>query len=255
MNILLLWSAAAERGYPTHGWMTFRQANDLGGRVRKGEKSTTVIYTKFKETEVEGQEKPKLVPMLKAYSVFNLAQLESLPATFYAPPEPWPEEARLDGLKRLVEASGIRVQYGAGRAVYYPGPDFIEMPSYGAFKSDDDFASTLGHELAHATGHPGRLNRKLNSKVFKENYAVEECIAELASAFLCAHLGFDYIAAQSPAYIEGWLKVLKQDTRAIFSIASYASQAADWLRERQHAVTGPEDPDEQARLAHQQAAE
>jgi antirestriction protein ArdC len=129
-----------------------------------------------------------------------------------------------------------------------PGPDRVEMPAYGSFATDDDFASTLGHELSHATGHPSRLNRRMNAKVFKEAYAAEECVAELASAFLCAHLGFSYIEAQSPAYIESWLKVLKQDTRAIFSLASYASQAADWLRQREHVVTGPNDPDELARI-------
>jgi antirestriction protein ArdC len=242
MNILLLWAAAAERNYPTHGWMTFRQANALGGHVKKGEKATTVVYTKFKDRAEEGAEKPKLVPMLKTYSVFNLVQLEGLPANYLTPPEPWPEDARLDALKKLVESSGIKVQYGAAQPVYMPGPDVVELPDYGSFKSDDDFASTLGHEMAHATGHPSRLNRKFNGKMFKEAYAAEECVAELASAFLCAHLGFSYTEAQSPAYIESWLKVLKQDNRAIFSLASYASHAADWLREREHAVTA-ETPD------------
>lgn len=241
MNILLLWQAAAERGYPTHGWMTFRQANAAGGHVRKGEKATTVIYTKFKDKAEEG-EKPKLVPMLKSYSVFNLAQLEGLPETFLKPAEPWPEEVRLDALRHLVKSSGIPVQFGASKAVYIPSQDRVEIPAYGSFKTDDDFASTLCHELAHATGHPSRLDRKLGGKVLKEAYAAEECVAELASAFLCAHLGFSYIEAQSPAYIESWLKVLKQDARAIFSLASYASHAADWLRDREHAVTA-ETPD------------
>jgi antirestriction protein ArdC len=91
MNVLLLWGAAIEKGWP-HGWMTFNQANAQGGRVRKGEKSTTVIYTKFTEKEVEGADKPKLVPMLKAYSVFNLAQLDGLPASFYVPPSLGPRK-------------------------------------------------------------------------------------------------------------------------------------------------------------------
>lgn len=252
MNILLLWAAASERMYPTHGWMTYRQANALGARVRKGEKATTVVYTKFKNKADEGEE-PKLVPLLKSYSVFNVAQLDGLPSTFLKPPETFPEDERLEAVRTLVKASGIKVHYGASKAVYMPGPDVVEMPAYSSFTNDDTFCSTLFHELGHATGHPSRLGRKLNAKMFKEAYAAEECVAELCSAFLCAHLGFSYVEAQSPAYIESWLKVLKQDNRAIFSLASYASHAADWLRDREHAVQGPTDPDEQARLSSQAA--
>lgn len=241
MNTILLWMEAMQKGYPTYGFMTFKQANDLGGRVRKGEKSTTVIYVSFKNLADEGQE-PKLVPRIKSYSVFNVAQIDNLPAQYSVVPEPMPEDVKLDGLRNLVASSGMTVQYGAGKPFYTPSTDIVSMPNYGEFKTDDDFASTLGHEMIHATGHPSRLNRKFSAKVFKENYATEELVAELGSAFLCAHLGFSYIEAQSPAYIEGWLKVLKADNRAIFSIASHASQAADWLREREHAVTA-ETPD------------
>lgn len=233
MNTLLLWMAAAQKGYPTHGWVTFRQANEMQAKVRKGEKSTTVIYVSWKNIADEGQPE-KLSPRVKAYSVFNLAQLDNLPEKFLAPAEPWPD--RLEAFKKMVDATGITVQPGA-KPCYFPAPDVVQMPNHSDFNSDDDFVSTLGHELIHAVGHPSRLNRKMAGKVFKEQYAAEECVAELGSAFLCAHTGFSYIEAQSPAYIESWLKVLKADSRAIFSIASYASQAADWIRDRQHAVT------------------
>lgn len=239
MNILLLWMEAIQKGYPTHGWMTFKQANDVGGRVKKGEKSCTVVYTSFKPREVDdgkGGTETKSVPMLKAYSVFNLAQLENLPAVYNAEPERLPDDVKLDGIRKLVEASGIPVHYGSDKPCYYPGPDKVMMPSYSAFNTDADFVSTLGHELVHATGHKDRLARKFNAKIFKGSYATEELVAELGSAFLCAHFGYSYIEAQSPAYLEGWLKVLKEDSRAIFSIASYASQAADWLLQKGHGV-------------------
>jgi antirestriction protein ArdC len=249
MNILLLWGVAISRGYPSHGWMTFKQANALSGRVRKGEKAATAIYTSFKEKEEDG--KTRTYPMVKAYSVFNLAQLEGLPEAYYATPEPWPEEAQLEGLRNLLSASGIRVQWGAHRPAYLPLKDLVEMPNHKDFATDDDFASTLGHELIHATGHASRLDRKFSEKLRQENYGLEELVAELGSAFLCAHLGFSYLNAQTPAYLDGWLKVLKQDARAIFSMASYASHAADWLREREHAVVDENDPDESARKAAQ----
>lgn len=233
MNTLLLWMAAAQKGYPTHGWVTFRQANELKAKVRKGEKSTTVIYVSWKNVADEGQPE-RMSPRVKAYSVFNLAQLDNLPEHLTAPPEPWPE--RLDGFRKMVDATGITVQPGA-KPCYFPGPDVVQIPNHSDFDSDDDFVSTLSHELVHATGHPSRLNRKFNEKIFKREYATEECVAELGACFLCAALGFSYVEAQSPAYIDGWLKVLKADTRAIFSIASYASQAADWIRSREHIVT------------------
>ena len=129
-----------------------------------------------------------------------------------------------------MKTSGIPVHFGAPKPLYIPSADRVEMPNYSDFRSPDDFVSTLGHEMVHAVGHESRLARKFSAKVFKESYATEELVAELGSCFLCAHLGFSYMEAQSPAYIESWLKVLKQDSRAIFSIASYASQAADWLR-------------------------
>lgn len=234
MNILLLWMEAMNKGYPTHGWMTFKQANDLGAKVRKGEKSATVVFTTFKPKGDEPD--AKMVPVLKSYSVFNTSQLEGLPDKYDVKPEVLPADVRLDALQSLVTASGITVNFGHDQPAYYPKPDRVVMPQFSAFNSADDYASTLAHELVHATGAEHRLNRKLSSKVFKTDYAAEELIAELGSCFLMSHLQFDYVESQSPAYIDGWLKVLKADNRAIFSIASYASQAADWLRSREHAL-------------------
>jgi antirestriction protein ArdC len=215
-------------------FLTFKQANDLGGKVRKGERSTRVIFLKF--LPKEGEEKQ--VPVTRIYNVFSVSQVDGLPDSLYGHEEPLPEDERLEGLRELVKASGIRVQYSAGtQPAYFPGADYVAMNQYGDYTSDDDFASTLFHEFTHATMHKDRLNRDLKGRMWPDPRAAEECVAELGAAFLCAHLGFDYVKAQSPAYIESWLKVLKADTRALFSLASHASHAADWLRERTHAVT------------------
>src|SRR5262249_24073142 len=143
MNILLLWHEVIQKGYPTHSWMTFKQANDLGGRVRKGEKACTVIFTSFKPREVDdgkGGKETKTVPMLKAYSVFNVHQLEGLPAVYNADIEKIPADFKLDCIRGMVEASGISVQYGAtDQPAYYPVPDKVMMPAYGAFNTDNDF--------------------------------------------------------------------------------------------------------------------
>jgi len=250
MNILLLWDTALERGYPTHGWMTYRQATTLGANVRKGEKAATVIYTKFKPVEAEGDEaKPaRMIPLLKAYSVFNLAQLENLPVIFSCKEEGLPDEERMDALKRLADTSGVPVKYGGNRACYYPHRDEIHIPPYGSFTSDDAFCATLTHELVHATAHPDRLDRRLGRKFGDHEYAMEELVAELGAAFLCAHLGYQH-ERESAEYLGHWLTVLREDNRAIFRVASQASRAADWLREREHVVQGIDDPDEEARKA------
>jgi antirestriction protein ArdC len=167
--------------------------------------------------------------MLKAYSVFNVAQLENLADAYTVDPQKLPDDVRLNDARYLVARSGIKVQWGRPQPAYYPGPDRVVMPNFDDFKSADDIVSTLGHELIHATSHPSRLARKFSPKVFKTDYTTEELLAELGSAFVCASLGYSSIEAQSPAYLEGWLKVLKADSRAIFPVASYASQASDWL--------------------------
>lgn len=241
INILLLLVESHSRGW-SNGWMTFRQANTLGARVRKGEKATTVVFTSFREGKTqegapEGTEAKK-VPFLKRYYVFNLAQLENLPEEYRQPDKAMPDDdERLDALRNLVRFSGVTIDYNSARACYRPKDDIVEMPPYGSFNSDDAFAATLNHELVHATSHPARLQRNLGKRFGDEAYAMEELVAEMGSAFLCAHLGFQH-ERESAAYLEHWLKVLKADSRAIFTAAAAASKASDWLREREHVVNG-----------------
>jgi len=223
MNIMLLWATQMERGYPTAGWMTYQQAAQAQAFVRKGEKATTVLFTKWVDDEENGKERP----MVKLYSVFNVAQLENLHSA-YGVPEPLPAEIMESKAMDIIANSGVRVEHGGDRAMYIPSMDVIRLPPYQAFKTNDDYFGTAYHELIHASGSPKRLNRKYGKRFGDPDYAFEELVAELGSAFLCAKAEMPF-QSQSAAYIAGWLKVMKADNRAIFTAASLASQGADYM--------------------------
>lgn len=216
INILIFWNAAQKAGYPTHGWLGFKEAQALGATVRKGEKATRGVFVNF----VEDEETKVKRAYTKFFFVFNVAQINNLPEVYASPPETKPPGF----ISELVDKSGITVNFGA-QPCYIPALDVVECPPLADFVNETEYCSTLSHELVHATGHPKRLNRNMG----KEDYALEECVAELGSAFVTSTLGLSYTDAQSPAYLDHWLKVLKQDSRALFTIASQASKAADWL--------------------------
>ena len=228
-NVLILWGTAYERGYPTHGWLTYRQANEAGGSVRRGEKGTHIVYTKLLEPEEEGGEKKRV---LRAYTVFNVAQCEGLDESIWTETDDTPEDERLGDIADFIHECGVPITIGGDMAAYYPAKDQIVMPPKEAFDSLEHFYATELHELTHATGHASRLNRDTltNAKSGSDEYAKEELVAEMGAAFLCAHLGIKGDLKHSE-YIDHWLKVLKADQRAIFYAASRASQAADFWRE------------------------
>ena len=199
--------------------LALRKRKRLGVQYEGGSGRLKGLYVNF----IEDEETKAKRAFAKVFHVFNIEQVDGLPKEYAgAAPEPLPPGA----MTELVEKSGIKVRYGPSPC-YKIGPDVVENPNRSDFTSETDWASALAHELSHATGHPSRLARPMD----KDNYAREECIAELGSAFLCAHLGYSYNDAASPAYIEHWLKVLKADHKALFQIASQASKAADWLRD------------------------
>lgn len=236
INVLMLWGAAEEKGYSAPIWMTFKQAVAVGGCVRKGEHGSLVVYAStFKKAETDestGEETERDIPFLKGYTVFNVEQIDGLPAHYLAPAAP-----RLDPVQRIERAEsffaaiGATVRHGGGRAYYNIGSDFVQMPNFETFRDAESYYATLGHELTHWTRHPSRLDRDLGRKRFgDEGYAIEELVAELGAAFLCADL--DLAPEQREdhaAYVASWLKVLKDDKRAIFTAASYAQKAADFL--------------------------
>lgn len=224
INIPILWFAADARGFPTHGWMTFKQAIDLGANVRQGEKGTAVVFTK-KLTVKDEAEEERLVPMLRAFTVFNVAQIDGLPEPPPALPTPPPGGA----VQIFIDATKAEIRIGGNKACYVPSLDFVALPSRSAFKNPESYFATALHECAHWSGHEKRLNRDLNNRFGSQAYAAEELVAELTAAFLCAHLGITGELRHAD-YIADWIALLKDDNRAIFTAASRASQAADYLR-------------------------
>lgn len=234
INILILWSAAINAGYPVPRWLTFRQALGLGGHVRKGEKGTRIVYAKRfvpKKERIRAEaadEEPHAVPMLKEYTVFNVQQCDELPDTHavrITPPSPEEIDANANA---FIVATRAEIRPGGDRAYYNIRGDFIGMPSASAFPDPLDYTRTLLHELGHWTGHTSRLDRKYGARFGDEAYAREELVAEMSCAFVCATLGIEP-TVQHAAYIEHWLRVLENDNRAIFHAASHASRASDYL--------------------------
>ena len=234
VNILVLWGAVIERGFPAQHWLTFRQALQLGGNVRKGERGTTVFYAdQFipKEERARAEEErsePAAVPFLKRFTVFNVAQCDGLPAHFFAAAPAVPEREIIPRAESLIAATGADFRIGGARAYYVPAADFIQVPPQPAFFDQINYYRTSFHELGHWTGHASRLNRDLRNARGSKLYAREELVAEMASAFLCASLAI-VPTVRHTDYLGSWLDVLREDNRAIFRAASAASKAADFI--------------------------
>ena len=239
INVLMLWSAAVEKGYASPFWFTYLQALDLGAHVRKGEKGSLVVYAdRFTRTETDaatGEESETSIPFLKGYTVFNAEQVEGLPEHFHAKPAPRADTiTRNEQAERFFASLGADIQHGGNTACYVISRDQVRMPPFEAFKDAESYYATLGHETVHWTRHPSRLGREFGRKRFgDEGYAMEELVAELGSAFLCADLELAPEAREDhAAYVASRLKVLKNDTRAIFTAASHAGRAVDFLHGR-----------------------
>jgi antirestriction protein ArdC len=244
INVLMLWSAAMEKGFAAPIWMTFKQAQELKAHVRKGEQGSLVVYAdKIVRTETDaetGEESAQAIPFLKAYTVFNVEQIDGLPARFYAKAEPRSETVqRVERAESFLAATGAVVRHGGNRAFYSPTSDHVQMPPFEAFRDAESYYGVRGHETIHWTRHPSRLNRDFGRKRYgDEGYAVEELVAELGAAFLCADLELTpEVRDDHAAYIASWIKVLKDDKRAIFSAASHAQRAADFLHGLQQSAS------------------
>lgn len=235
INVLMLWGAAMEEGFLSPYWMTFKQAKELGAHVRKGERGNPVVYANTiikTEEQEDGGEEERTIPFMKAYTVFNVEQIEGLPDHYYTKPEPVIDPAqRIDHAEAFFAATGADIRHGGNRAYYSSGSDHVQMPVFERFRSPEAYYATLAHELTHWTKHKSRLDREFGRKRWgDEGYAREELVAELGAAFLCAGLALTPEAdANHAAYIDGWLSVLKNDKRAIFSAAAHAQKAADFL--------------------------
>lgn len=217
--------------------MTYKQAIELGGHVRKGEIGSTVVYANTftrKETDGAGQEVEQAIPFLKAYRVFCVDQIEGLPEHNYGKSkEVFDSVERIAQADAFFAATGAVIRHGGSQAFYMPSKDVIQMPPFETFKDAESHAATLAHELIHWTSAPARLNRDLSRYAKdKSERAREELTAELGSVFLCADLGISPELEPRPdhaSYLALWLKVLSNDKRFIFSAAAHAQKAAVFL--------------------------
>ena len=234
INILLLWGAVIERGYPTQNWLTFAQAIQANGNVRKGEKGVTIVFADRFTPEAEKQraalvgDDPRQVPFLKRFTLFNVAQCEGLPERMSQAPAPLPERQQVPVAESLIAATGADFRIGGNRAFYCPSEDYVAVPPQPAFRAQIDYYRTALHELGHWTGHSSRLARDFSGQFGTPAYAREELTAELASAYLCAALSIQPTVRHAD-YVGSWLEVLKRDDRVIFRAAARASRAADFL--------------------------
>lgn len=234
INVLILWGAVIQHGYPSQHWLTFRQAQSLGGSVRKGEHGTTVVYAdrftpqderrRARETGDEAQS----IAFLKRFTVFNVAQCDGLPEEIVKAAPPPPAGVIEPRVEALIRNTGIAFRIGGDRAFYVPALDYVQVPPPAAFFAPIDWHRTALHEIGHASGHPSRLARDFSGRYGSQAYAVEELVAELSAAFCCASLGI-VPTVRHADYIGAWLEVLREDNRAIVRAASQASKAADWL--------------------------
>ena len=236
MNVFWLWIVADMCGYASPFWMTYNQAQKLGAQVRKGEKSTIAIFYKSYTREVEsaesGETSEEARRVLKAYPVFNADQVEGLPARFHPAAtlklvEPEGREQDLDAFFAAIPAE---LRHLGDQAYYEPLADRVTMPPAHLFTGFDHYYATLAHELSHWTGHASRLDRNLRNRFGTAAYAAEELVAELSSAMLGAELGLPVAHLDNHAsYIEHWLKLLKEDDRAILTAAARAEEASSLL--------------------------
>jgi antirestriction protein ArdC len=239
INVLVLWSEAVDKGYSSPLWMTYKQSQELGGQVRKGEHGTQVVYADKivkTETDAAGKESERAIPFLKAFTVFSTEQIDGLPAHYYARAEPPKNDMHpIEHAEAFFKNVGSTVRIGGGKAFYSPSLDLIQMPLFESFRDAESWTAVLAHEHIHYTKHETRLNRDLGRKRYgDEGTAREELVAELGSAFLCADLNLTpEVREDHSSYIASWIKVLQNDKRAIFEAASHAQKAADFLHKLQ----------------------
>jgi antirestriction protein ArdC len=253
INTTILWAEGMAQGYASNAWGTYKQWADRGGQVRKGERGTMICFWKFDrvakgdtaEGDAADSKGTKQYVMVRGYTVFNAAQQDG-----------WVEPAvkALPEVERNARADAwfgsldMQLRHGGDRACYMPGPDVVIMPEAATFKDVGNYYSTLAHEATHWTGPKSRCDRDLTGRFGTEAYAAEELVAELGAAFICGALSLDAEPRPDHAqYVAGWLTSLKNDKRAIFTAASAAQKAVDWMQAKQpHAVEQSEELEEAA---------
>lgn len=237
INSLFLWAIADACGYRSRFWMTRRQAQELGGEVRSGERcSPSIYFNSMQKTEtnaVTGDTSSRFIRFMRAYSVYNCDQIDGLPPHYYPDPIPADHAApskRQPAIDAFFKPIPIDVRHGGDRAFYAPGRDFVQMPPKSSFISADHYAATLGHELGHATGASHRLARTFGKRFGDKTYAFEELVADITSGLICSELALPpELHDNHASYIANWLEILRGDKSAIITAAAKAERAFDWL--------------------------
>lgn len=262
INQLQLMLTAAENNYDSQYWLTAKQAQELGGTIRKGEKGTPIIWAApFQDLkctrcghEYKGdREKP--CPKCKAddpatgdggfgwryYRVFNVEQIDGIDYPKAAPRPVRTGPERCTQAEHILKASGAVIRHGGDRAYYSPGSDRIQLPHLEQFSTSEGYYSTALHELTHWTGHKARLARDFSGRFGDSAYAFEELVAEMGSAYLCAHVGLAPIIEHHASYIDNWIKAIKEKPRALIEACSKASKAYDYVLSLADAVPQTEE--------------
>ena len=232
INILILWAAGLSHGYASPYWLTYKQAADMGGQVRKGEHGTACVFYKPWESQetnaTTGETETVKGAVIKSFVAFNLDQIDGIQAPAK---EERPAFTAIEDAERIMQASPAPIKIGGTQACYIPGRDEIHLPAREAFINPEAFYSTAMHEMTHSTGHKSRLDRDFSGRFGTEAYAFEELIAEMGSAFLNADLGI--LGATLPDhadYLSNWIKILKDDKKAITTAAAAASKAHGFIK-------------------------
>lgn len=238
VNTFLLAMTAAMRAYESPYWLTFRQARERGGRVRKGETGTPVVFWKIIQRNTEDEDadeeanKGRRFPVLRHYVVFNVEQCDGIEyPTPQATERPFSPIAGCERIVREMPRAPV-IRHGGYRASYDPVADIATMPKPERFVSDEDYYATFFHELVHSTGHKSRLGRPTvrDAPFGSKMYAKEELIAEMGATFLCSHVGIDNSTIENAvAYIEAWLRRLRKDPRLIVVAAAAAQKACEYV--------------------------
>jgi antirestriction protein ArdC len=229
INVFLL----AFQGYGSRYWLTYRQAQSLGGTVSKGQHGSKVVFWKFdeyrKENSETGETGNRKSILLRYYTVFNLEQCEGIKS-----PEPLPAIHPIERCESIVEQMPNRPSLERdSKACYRPSTDTVGMPARSAFHSAEEYYSTFFHELTHSTGHPSRVGREgimAHNPFGSEDYSKEELVAEMGAAMLCGVAGIESRTLDNSAsYLQSWINRLRSDSRLIVSAASQAQKAADYI--------------------------
>lgn len=241
-NVIALMVSEMRHGYTDPRWMTYKQAAEKGWQVRKGEKATRIEFWEARPgDENAGDDDRRTRLVHRVYSVFNAQQIDGIPPVVTKPREEWEV---CEAGERILKDSGAEIRYGGNRAYYRHDTDHVQLPPREVFKDAPGFYGTAAHELIHWTGAQKRLNRDslTKSKGFNahdEQYAREELIAEIGSMMLGAETGIPHDPSQHAAYVQSWIKALKNDKNEIFRAASAASKACDFILDKNRFVETP----------------